>query len=94
MDRCAWCGSPISDDQEVFALGAKAAPGIDLAASRGKTIEFHCVSAGRDIPAVVVVEGSDAHKDRWDMVMTLCSEACGTALKAALIKDGVIPRSR
>lgn len=52
---CAWCGKSIAADAEVIALSAKIRPEFRHLAEdqAGQIIDFHLVTTGRDVPAVV-----------------------------------------
>jgi len=84
MFACAWCLTKISDDTEIFSLGTKALPGIDLSDHEGKFIPLHLSLAKKTVNGLVVIKASPAKKDGYDIVFALCSAGCGRALKAAL----------
>ena len=39
MSTCAWCGKRIERDSEIFSLGAKTRPGVEL--EEGNVMEFN-----------------------------------------------------
>jgi hypothetical protein len=84
---CAWCGSPISDDREVFGFGAKARPGASLGRHAGDIIEVLLVTDGRTVPMIVVKPGSPAAREGFDFFFMTCGSTCATALKGALAQD-------
>jgi hypothetical protein len=38
--KCAWCGDEIPDDTELFGIGAKARPDLDITELEGKVIDI------------------------------------------------------
>ena len=76
---CVWCGKPIPEDSEVFSLGAKARPGVDLEAE-GNVLEL-TLDATRKALAIIPTQDSQAKKDGWDLLFTICSEECAKSLK-------------
>lgn len=90
--KCAWCGEHIPEGHEVFAVGAKAHPHIDLKDLEGKTTEIYCLTARKKIPVLVVTPQSQAKREGYDMIMMVCSEDCGASLRAAMVADGIKPR--
>jgi len=76
---CAWCGKPIPEDSEVFSLGAKARPGVDLERA-GNVLEL-ALDAKRKALAIIPTQDSQAKKAGWDLLFTLCSEECARALR-------------
>jgi len=87
IGRCAWCRNQISDDIEVFAVGAKVRPGADLSDYEGKAIQLMIVSEDRFIPMVVTTDVSEARNDGNDVMFLVCSELCGKEMKCALERD-------
>ena len=85
--NCAWCGRAIPDEHEVFGMGARARPEVDLEPYRGRTIEVHIATLGRKVPAIVVSADSEAAREGKDFVFMTCSETCAAALKAAVGED-------
>lgn len=79
---CAWCGKRIAEDSEVFSIGARARPGVDLK-REGHVLELE-VSPTRTIYAIVPTADSQARMAGWDLLFVICSEACGIALRAML----------
>jgi predicted nucleic acid-binding Zn ribbon protein len=76
---CAWCGKPIPEDSEVFSLGAKARPGVNLE-GEGNVLEL-ALDARRKALAIIPTQDSQAKKAGWDLLFTLCSEECARALR-------------
>ncbi len=79
-------GSRISDDIEVFAVGAKIRPGV-FSEYEGKAIQLMIVSEDRFVPMMVTTEGSEAKNDGNDIMFMVCSETCGKEMKSALERD-------
>ncbi len=84
LGKCAWCGKTIPKDSEVFALGGKKRPGIDLAEYEGGAIRIALFEQNRDVAAIVPSADSQACRDGRDFMFMVCSETCGSELKAAL----------
>jgi hypothetical protein len=77
---CAWCGKRIPEGSEVFSLGAKTRPGVDLE-REGNVIEL---DAKRKALAIIPTPDSEAKKAGWDVSFVLCGEECARSLKEAL----------
>lgn len=86
---CAWCQKVMADDAEGFTLGVKVRPEYHQLAKEqaGRIIDFHLISTGRDVPAVVVAEDSEAKKDGKDLMFPACTMACVKALEAVLHQE-------
>ena len=81
---CAWCLVNIPEDTEIFSLGTKAIPGIDLSNHEGKSLSMQLLLAKRTVMGFVVPKDSPAKKDGYDIVFALCSAECSRILKTAL----------
>jgi len=82
---CCWCGSKIERDQEVFGIGARKRPGIDISKyERGGVMPMTLSTIERTIYCIVSTPDSDARKQNKDFMFTLCSEKCGVQLKEVL----------
>lgn len=84
LNACAWCGSRIPEDSEVFAIGAKLKPGIDLTKDEGTIIPLKLERIDKVLPAIVPTADSPAKKEGKDLLFKVCSDECGTALDEAL----------
>jgi hypothetical protein len=84
MFDCAWCLANIPEDTEIFSLGTKAFPGIDLSNHEGKFLSMRLLLAKRTVKGLVVPKDSPAKKDGNDIVFALCSAECSRILKTAL----------
>jgi len=84
---CAWCNDEIPDDVEVFTIGAKARPGIDLGKAAGKIIPITLLLEKRQVLAIVPTRDSPAVKDGHDLIFMVCCESCAQALRNGLQKD-------
>ena len=82
MSTCAWCRRRIEQDSEIFSLGAKTKPGVEL--EEGSVIELNLMGASRGVSAVVPMDDSEAKREGNDMLFVICSEGCGAALKEEL----------
>jgi hypothetical protein len=84
---CAWCEDEIPDDVEVFTIGAKAKPGIDLTETEGTIVPLHLIRANKTVSAMVPTRDSPAAKDGHDLMFMVCSQSCAQALSNALEND-------
>ena len=87
LSQCAWCQNHISDDTEVFGVGAKLKPDIDLSEYESHCIQISLVSEEKPFYMMVTAQGSEAKKEGKDGLFLLCSEACGEKLKNVLAKE-------
>ena len=87
MRVCGWCGKRISPDSEVFALGARARPGIDLKRWEDGAMQILLTSIGKTVFAIVPTNGSQARQEGKDLMLTVCCQRCGEALKKALQEE-------
>jgi predicted nucleic acid-binding Zn ribbon protein len=85
MSRCAWCGSTIPSDSEIFGLGVKAKPGIQV--EEGSVMEVLLFSANKTVLGIVPMNDSQAKREGKDLLFMICSESCGAALKKELQKQ-------
>jgi hypothetical protein len=84
---CAWCGKHIPEDTEVFSLGARARPGVDLEKmSKGNVLEL-ALDEKKEALAIVPTQDSEAKRMGWDLLFSLCSEECARTLKETLQKQ-------
>ena len=82
---CAWCQKRIPPDTELFALGAKFKPGVDL--KEGSVTQLFLATTGNKIYAIIPTSDSQAKKEGKDILFTICSHSCGMALKKALEQE-------
>ena len=87
MFVCAWCNNGILEDTELFSIGTKKLPGIDLSEHEGKSIPLHLSLAGKWVDGFVASKNSPAKQEGYDIIFVICSESCGRALKEALQKE-------
>jgi hypothetical protein len=86
VTTCVNCGKKINPNSEIFTLGAKVSPGIDLSPFMGRMINLP--SFRKDIfPVIVSGKDSDAIKAGNDLLMTVCSENCGNELKEYIRRE-------
>ena len=85
--KCGWCGDEIPDDTEVFSIGAKAIPGLDLSGLEGKVIDIALLRKDRNVQGLVVTGDSPAKKDGKDLLFVTCSESCAEALTQGLERE-------
>src|SRR5258708_26924653 len=86
LPNCAWCEDEIPEDVEVFTIGDKAKPGIDLSEAEGTIIPLSLIQANRTVSALVPTKDSSAARD-GDLIFMVCSQSCAQALSNALEKD-------
>lgn len=84
LRTCAWCTRIISQDEDLYAFGAKARPGIDLTGKEGEFVTLQLALQDKIVPALVTSESSPARAQGYDLVFVACSEACAQDLKNAL----------
>jgi hypothetical protein len=84
MSKCSWCDQFIPDDTPVFGFGGKTRPGVDMAEFEGGTIRISLVTQDCTVMAIVPTAGSQARLDGHDFMFMVCSETCGSEMKAVL----------
>ena len=87
LSKCAWCQKQISDDMEVFGLGAKLKPNVDLSEYENHCIEIDLVSEEKPVYMMISARGSQAKSEGKDCMFLVCSEGCGKKLKEVLEKE-------
>lgn len=87
LTTCCWCDKRIGENQELFALGCKKRPAVDISKYEGGIMPVTIVTIEKTIWAVVPSSDSNARKEGKDFMFTLCSEECGWALKEALEEE-------
>ncbi len=86
LNKCTWCQSHIRDHMEVFGLGAKLKPDVDLSEFESHCIQIDLVSEEKPVYMMVTAQGSEAKNDGKDCMFLVCSESCGKKLKTVLEK--------
>ncbi len=84
MGKCSWCGKEIPDDSPVFGFGGKKRPGVDVSEFEGLAIRISLVTHDRSVVATVTTADSEARQDGYAFMFMVCSEECGSEMKAAL----------
>ena len=87
LGQCTWCRSKITDQMEVFGIGAKLRPDADLSDFENHCIQIDLVSEARSLYMMVTADGSEAKNDGNDGMFLICSEACGRELKHVLNEE-------
>lgn len=87
LGKCSWCRNKISDEMEVFCLGAKLSPGTDLSGYQSHCIEIELASEKKQVCMMVTAKDSQARNEGNDGMFMVCSEKCGRDLKKRLEKD-------
>lgn len=86
-NTCSWCSKIVSENQEVFGLGATAKRGIYLENQEGKFVPLSLALSEKTVPAFVTISGSQAKREGKDFLFMACSHACAVSLKEALTKE-------
>ena len=87
LGQCAACRGTINELTEVFGLGAKLKPDVDLSEFESHCIEIDLVSEEKPVYMMVTAPGSEAKNDGKDGMFLVCSKSCGTKLKKVLEKE-------
>lgn len=90
LESCTWCGRRIDESAEVFALGARLRPEVDLYVYQGHCIQIYLISKEKTITAMVTADGSEAKAEQKDLMFLTCSKKCAAALKNTLKKEAAI----
>jgi hypothetical protein len=85
--KCSWCADEILEDEECFAVGAKASADMDLQALEGTVVEMFLARRDRHVRGLVVTSDSPAKREGKDIVFVTCSESCSEALKQAVDRE-------
>ena len=84
LGKCAWCRGNISDEMEVFCVGAKLKPEIDLSGYQSHCIEIGLATEKKQVCMMVTAKDSQAHNEGNDGMFMVCSEKCGQNLEESL----------
>jgi hypothetical protein len=84
IGKCSWCGKEIPDDTPVFAFGGKKRLGADVSEFEGGAIRIFLVTQERSVVATVTTADSEARQDGYEFMFMVCSEECGSEMKAVL----------
>lgn len=87
LSKCAWCQSHIYEDMEVFGLGAKLKPDVDLSEYESHCIEIGLVARETPVYMLVSARGSEAKNQGKDCMFLVCSKKCAKKLKNVLEKE-------
>ena len=87
LSQCAACRSHINETSEVFGLGVKLKPAVDLSEFETHCIEIDLVSEEKSVYMMVTARGSEAKEDGKDGMFLTCSESCAKQLKQVLEKE-------
>lgn len=87
LSQCAACRGHINELTEVFGLGAKLKPDVDLSEFESHCIQIDLVSEEMPVYMMVTAPGSEAKNDGKDGMFLVCSESCGKILKQTLAKE-------
>ena len=87
MRQCAWCNNHISEDVEVFGIGGRFGPGMDLSEYEGGVMPVEIITCDRTIFTFVPTADSPAREDGNDFLCMTCSLSCANSLKEALDRD-------
>ena len=87
LSTCCWCGQRIGPNQEIFSVGARKNPHVDISKYEGGVMSVKVTSKKKPLWAIVPPAGSDAQRAGNDIAFVLCSETCGYELREALQHD-------
>jgi hypothetical protein len=87
LSQCAACRGHINETSEVFGLGVKLKPEVDLSEFETHCIEIDLVSEEKSVYMMVTARGSEAKEDGKDGMFLACSESCAKQLKQVLEKE-------
>jgi hypothetical protein len=87
LGKCAWCRNNINEFTEVFSLGAKLRPDVDLSEFESHSIQVDLVSEEKPVYMMITAHGSEAKNDGNDCMFLVCSESCGKKLKTTMQKE-------
>ena len=87
LSMCAWCNKDIGEGQEVFGMGGKLRPNVDVSKYKGKVMPITLTCVEKTVCVIVTTDDSDAKRDGKDVMFMICSEQCGYDLKEALNED-------
>ena len=89
LSQCAACRGSINEMTDVFGLGVKLKPGVDLSEFETHCIEIDLVSEEKSVCMMVTARGSEAKEDGKDGMFLACSESCAKQFKQVLEKPKV-----
>ena len=84
LGKCTWCRKQITEESEVFGMGVKLKPGVNLSEYEGHCVQIDLTSREKAVSMLVPMQGSEAREEGNDGIFLLCSKACGNQLKATL----------
>ncbi|CAB1064503.1 hypothetical protein D1BOALGB6SA_9299 [Olavius sp. associated proteobacterium Delta 1] len=87
LSQCAACQGNINEMTEVFGLGAKLKPGVDLSEFESHCIQIDLVSDESPVYMMITAQGSEAKNDGNDCMFLVCSESCSQKLTKVLEKE-------
>ena len=87
LPNCSWCEDEIPDDVEVFTVGAKTKPGIDLSEAEGTIVPLSLIRTDRNVMAFIPTKDSPAARNGYDLIFMVCSQSCAQALSNGLEND-------
>ena len=87
LSKCPCCQSEITEFMEVFGLGAKLNPDVDMSEYQGHCIEIELASEDMSVYMMVTGQGSEAKNEGKDAMFLVCSEKCAKKLKNVLEKE-------
>ena len=86
-NTCAWCSKEISENSEVFGLGAKVRQDFYIKGKEGRITSLSLIQADKTIPAIVATSNSEAKREGCDLIFMTCSQDCAKSLKKTLQKE-------
>ena len=87
LSRCAWCGTGIDEEAEVYGLGAMFCQDVDLSEYEGYVIELRTLTENRIVPMMIAAKASDAKKAGHDAMFMTCSNECANEMRETLLEE-------
>jgi hypothetical protein len=87
LTRCAWCGTGIDEEAEVYGLGGVFCRDVDLSEYESQVIELKILTKDRIVPMIISAKASDAKKAGHDVMFMTCSNECATEMRESLLEE-------
>ncbi len=85
--KCAYCECKLRSGAEVYGLGVRLKEELEYPGAVGRSMTVELPIQGRELECMLTADGSQAKQEGWDLIFMVCSEECGTALKAILEEE-------
>ena len=87
LGQCAGCQGNIQEYDDVFDVGVKLKPEIDLSEFESHCIQLGLVSEKKSVYMLVTATDSEAKHNGYDGLFLLCSEKCRNHFRHILAKE-------